>query len=248
MLYSIYDSLFDDSAYLLFVYIFSSSNGCDNTENMPVKGIKTKQWRCESCTLLNPLQVAQCIACTAWKPKTPRIVEEDVPESHDDEDTGNSNPTTPTENGVSLDNAAAENNNKEDATRVDVEYAQWKCRRCTLLNPLTASRCQVCETPKKDNVPTTFNGDDSRPSSSTSRPSPSASPSPSSSSSSPSSFSKDNWTCQHCNQRNNSASSQKCKKCKKPKATPSNNHHNHIVLWSLVLEYVFMPRPPILIL
>ena len=25
------------------------------------------KWRCESCTLLNPVQVSQCLACFAWK-------------------------------------------------------------------------------------------------------------------------------------------------------------------------------------
>ena len=37
------------------------------TEAGTPRRCSSAKWRCESCTLLNPVQVSQCIACLAWK-------------------------------------------------------------------------------------------------------------------------------------------------------------------------------------
>ena len=167
---------------------------------------ETKKWKCESCTLLNPLQVEQCIACTAWIPKEPHIVEETNLE-HDEGDA--ISPTSPTQNGTSI-NDAIEIMDQEVNGHDDDEQSQWKCRRCTLLNPLTASRCQICETPKTDNVPTTLKKD--------------AITSPTSRLSSSSASDPMLWKCVHCHADKNSSES--CDRCSEPKTTSNQRKHS----------------------
>ena len=44
-------------------------------------------------------------------------------------------------------------------TDAEFENATWKCRWCTLNNSVTFNRCQLCEAPRKSNIPTVFPDD-----------------------------------------------------------------------------------------
>ena len=44
----------------------------------------------------------------------------------------------------------------DDLSSLDGSNGEWACRRCTLFNPSTTDRCELCEAPQKNNVPTTL--------------------------------------------------------------------------------------------
>ena len=121
-----------------------------------------RKWRCETCTLLNPVQVEQCIACLAWKPKDVVFIS-DLPQKDDtpsDEDgteedikcliSGRRNAQKspkhktppPTSNGQ-----ISPTKPKEQESEEEKDF--WTCRRCTLENPKANTRCDVCEAPRK---------------------------------------------------------------------------------------------------
>ena len=108
------------------------------------------KWKCESCTLLNPKEVQQCIACTAWQPKEPLLV---------DEDSAVSNRPSPDEEPPVLDltdgktSAAPSMMCDQEGAKTDIEGSDvWSCQRCTFQNRIAAARCQVCDTAKKNAV------------------------------------------------------------------------------------------------
>ena len=56
---------------------YDSVDGEIATEAETPRRCSSAKWRCESCTLLNPVQVSQCIACLAWKLNGVIIVNDD---------------------------------------------------------------------------------------------------------------------------------------------------------------------------
>ena len=48
------------------------------------------------------------------------------------------------------------NNNNFNANNNNEECESWTCKRCTLKNPVDFEFCEVCEAPRKSNIPTTL--------------------------------------------------------------------------------------------
>ena len=152
----------------------------------PKSGTSAK-WMCESCKLLNPVQVAQCIACLAWKLNgvivvndADNTVDNDCHngDDHDDSDLividaaedetqdrnhlyGGTGPG----DAKGADTQRTENRGSEKVTADTGRPTtdQWRCIRCTLLNSAAVDRCDVCETPRRSTAPVVFLGETSPP-------------------------------------------------------------------------------------
>lgn len=134
----------------------------ESIEMVPENDIKkdSRKWKCDTCTLLNPVQVEQCIACLAWKPKGAELIVDKRDEHSDGEDDSKevedikcliANPKR-SSGSPKMDIPEQQTIPSQAVTNGDV----WICRRCTLENNNDKTRCDVCETPRKNNVPTTL--------------------------------------------------------------------------------------------
>ena len=85
--------------------------------------MSSDSWVCESCTLENTPHVLCCVACGAKKSFSGRT------------------------NGV------VTNGGGGDDDVVIMESEGWKCKRCTYINPETVARCEVCDSPRRSNLP-----------------------------------------------------------------------------------------------
>lgn len=97
-------------------------------------------WTCAFCCSQNPIQVEECISCLSLRTEAEQnalAVGSDSCEEMDTNDKDSDSHLVPDVPG-------------------DGTEQEWTCRRCTLKNLPTISRCAVCETPFKSNVPTTL--------------------------------------------------------------------------------------------
>ena len=143
----------------------------------PKHGTSTK-WMCESCKLLNPVQVAQCIACLAWKLNGVIVVNDadnDVDkdcqngDDHDDSDLiviDAAEDEMQGRNKVCGDTRQRTENRGSEKVTTETDHPttdQWRCIRCTLVNCAAVDRCDVCETPRRSTAPVVFLGKTSPP-------------------------------------------------------------------------------------
>ena len=101
------------------------------------------QWVCQKCKSLNQDYFQNCMICNTeqgsdvlafvddyWSDERPKTKQ---PDDH------------------------SRKVKKEDIVRKDdgisKKTKEWSCKRCTLKNPMTASSCAVCETPRLSNIP-----------------------------------------------------------------------------------------------
>ena len=89
-----------------------------------------QKWRCDACTLLNPMQVDQCIACRAWKPRNAVII---MDTSRGD-----------TVKKAKRDDKPISTSTCDNSTSGDF----WRCKKCTLENPISVNKCNICEAPR----------------------------------------------------------------------------------------------------
>lgn len=86
-----------------------------------------KVWKCQHCHSENPSHVEQCISCLKWHRS-----------KHDYE-----------ENEVAV--KYVEYDKRDDG--LNCVGKSWVCRRCTYENPVSNERCDVCEAPRRVNMP-----------------------------------------------------------------------------------------------
>ena len=160
-----------------------TENSIDDTAPT-LANASTQKWACGNCTLLNPVSVEQCIACLDWRPHRSKLklVDDIISGSMDKQDSGPDQHINPDHDTDKTDankkllprradlkrrgikDYKTHNNGTTNRSTTSIQKivipgeksVKWRCRRCTLENPITADRCEICEAPRKDNVPTTL--------------------------------------------------------------------------------------------
>ena len=95
-------------------------------------GSHDTEWVCSACSLINPRNEVRCQVCEAEKSSGI----DKIKNQRDQLSVINGN--SPAQNQPVL-------SEKNDV---------WVCRRCTLENSQESNRCEVCESPRKSNIPT----------------------------------------------------------------------------------------------
>ena len=131
----------------------------EKTNVATISDEQSVKWQCNTCTLLNPKAVEQCVACLDWKPKTPKLQPDILKASHElnlfhnnavnDKVSLTSFSVNRVPNqlereirmGNAVNGAMFYNN------QVYVSRDIWLCPRCTLENQPGKSACIACGEP-----------------------------------------------------------------------------------------------------
>ena len=109
------------------------------------------QWVCPKCSSLNQEYFQNCIICNTEKSID---VLEFVQDYWSDK---RSNTNQPDEKIVKVDDSKRnKTDGKEKVRKEESKHKgtkEWSCKHCTLKNPMTATKCAVCEAPRLSNIP-----------------------------------------------------------------------------------------------
>ncbi len=128
------------------VDMLSDEDDCTEAHHKKSVEFDSRKWQCDVCTLLNPVQVEQCIACLGWRGKDAPVI---VDKARADTIRA-SQASTSTSEALAKDDEAS---GSLHTSLSDDSTEAWTCRRCTLKNTRSVDRCTACEAPNKSPGP-----------------------------------------------------------------------------------------------